>query len=847
MRMIRRLTLTGFATFGVLTGGLAFFSAPLFAFTFPEAEFTGDYIPFESFKVPAPTSVAVEASTGDVFVVSVVKNEEEGEAKVIKLNPEGTTVLGEFSVPGFPDGVTLSWDVAVDNSCSLHEPALTETTTPTCKEFDPSNGDVYVTNLAYQSGVEKFKPKSGEPSVYELVESLPTAEGEEKRGQTGVAVDSSGNVYASMFHDAGEIFKFNSLGKPLSSLSGANWRVPNGVTVDEAGNVYVPGITEGLAPVGIDELNAEGQFQCEVVVGKAVAVNPASGEVFVLDSQAGPVTRYGSGCVEKVPPVAKEGFGTGEIGESAGIAYSSNTHDVYVTDYATGEVHIYERGTPGPAPEVTACEAKEPKATSVALACTINPNASRAEWQFEYEQAGTTGFKKAPKAKQEITSTGAVTETITGLKPQTGYVYRLVAFNEHGVMRFPATGTLPFETLPAVAGVTACAASSVAAEGATLKASLEPKGVLTRYHFEYGESMSYGSETAVKESEAGDVVNAETSLTGLEPNRTYDCRLVAGREIEGTTYTTYGENGMFVTKARPPKIVSQFATNVESTSAQLYATIDPENSPSTYYMEYVEAARYHPAAVNPYEEGVRTPAPEGAVGSDVGYHAVAQVLEGLIPGTTYHFRVVATNSPEPGTGTIDGADQTLTTAGESPPVVVTGAAGGLTLTGATLLGTVNPAGYATSYVFEIGATEAYGTDLAGTLSSGGTEAQSVTLALANLAPLTTYHYRLSATNANGTSYGQDQTFATPGTDYSLTLPLTPPLLTTPAIAFPTEMGVTTKISTKALTRAQKLAAALKACKKEAKGKRAACEKQARKRYGRNPKQRRAPRGGSRAR
>ncbi|MGH2387083.1 MAG: hypothetical protein ACRDIE_02675, partial [Chloroflexota bacterium] len=40
-----------------------------------------------------------------------------------------------------------------------------------------------------------------------------------------------------------------------------------------------------------------------------------------------------------------------------------------------------------------------------------------------------------------------------------------------------------------------------------------------------------------------------------------------------------------------------------------------------------------------------------------------------------------------------------------------------------------------------------------------------------------------------------------------------------------------KVKTKSLTRAQKLAKALKACKKKPKGKRAKCEKQARKRYG----------------
>ena len=65
----------------------------------------------------------------------------------------------------------------------------------------------------------------------------------------------------------------------------------------------------------------------------------------------------------------------------------------------------------------------------------------------------------------------------------------------------------------------------------------------------------------------------------------------------------------------------------------------------------------------------------------------------------------------------------------------------------------------------------------------------------------------------------------------LTAPAAPPLIATPAIAFPTETGTTTTTTTKALTRAQKLAAALKACKKKPKSKRASCQKQARQRYG----------------
>jgi hypothetical protein len=47
----------------------------------------------------------------------------------------------------------------------------------------------------------------------------------------------------------------------------------------------------------------------------------------------------------------------------------------------------------------------------------------------------------------------------------------------------------------------------------------------------------------------------------------------------------------------------------------------------------------------------------------------------------------------------------------------------------------------------------------------------------------------------------------------------------------TPVSVTGCAKTKALTRSQKLAAALKACKRKAKGKRAACQRTARKQFG----------------
>ena len=86
--------------------------------------------------------------------------------------------------------------------------------------------------------------------------------------------------------------------------------------------------------------------------------------------------------------------------------------------------------------------------------------------------------------------------------------------------------------------------------------------------------------------------------------------------------------------------------------------------------------------------------------------AVSASLTGLASGTTYHYRVVATNS----SGTGRGADGIFTTS--SAPVAVTGPATSVTPTSATLNGTVDPNGRETTWYFEYGTSTSYGSKTA---------------------------------------------------------------------------------------------------------------------------------------
>ncbi len=95
-----------------------------------------------------------------------------------------------------------------------------------------------------------------------------------------------------------------------------------------------------------------------------------------------------------------------------------------------------------------------------------------------------------------------------------------------------------------------------------------------------------------------------------------------------------------------------------------------------------------------------------------------------------------------------------------PPEASTSAASSVTEEQATLNGTVNPKGTTTHYYFQYGETTAYGSSTSEGNAGSSTSSVPENATVTGLQAGTTYHYRIVASSAGGTSYGADQTFTT---------------------------------------------------------------------------------------
>ena len=286
-------------------------------------------------------------------------------------------------------------------------------------------------------------------------------------------------------------------------------------------------------------------------------------------------------------------------------------------------------------------------------------------------------------------------------------------------------------------------ATEITASGALLNGIVNPSSSLTYVIFEYGTTTDYGSVTAADQSplEGHIDVSVAANIEGLNPGMTYHFRVVAENELG----TTYGENMTFTTLGAEPTAQTLEATEITIESAVFHAIVNPNHLETEVSFEYGTTTEY----------GNTIAAIQSPVDGNADINVIANV-EGLNPGMTYHFRVVAENE----LGITYGENMTFTTLG-AEPTAQTLEATEITTESASLNGVVNPNYFTTLVTFEYGTTIEYGNSITAEQSplEGHTEI-NVSANIYGLNPGTIYHFRVVAENELGIVYTDNLTLTT---------------------------------------------------------------------------------------
>jgi DNA-binding beta-propeller fold protein YncE len=421
-----------------------------------------------------PAGVAVNESTGDVYVVDRANNRlEQFDAAGKFLSAWGWGVKdgnreyeickkGEVCQPGVPgngqgregfhigNGQLISPEaIAVDNSSSA------------------SSGDVYVVAdvVSEHAYVFKFGPNG------EFLRRLTSkAETEFNERVDGVAVDATGIVWVDW--SGGEVTSFTGsepnrhrTESEFEAETGAEPLRP-GLAVDSKDNLYVnfePSEKFVENEEGEEGKGEKGEEPCEgstCFISKLTSVEVPNPEATGLNLEPGEALIRGlDGASSSARPLAvdlssddvyvergsdvaaytPEGtliqrFGEGQLTRGSGIAVDSTTGAIYVADAGAGKVAVFVPESPT-APRVDEISSTAVTSEAGVLDAQVDPAGAESTVRFEYGTSACEGggCTSVPYGKS-ISGFGdqAVSVPLAGLSPDTKYFYRVLAENVHG-------------------------------------------------------------------------------------------------------------------------------------------------------------------------------------------------------------------------------------------------------------------------------------------------------------------------------------------------------------------------------------------------------------------------------
>lgn len=376
-----------------------------------------------------------------------------------------------------------------------------------------------------------------------------------------------------------------------------------------------------------------------------VAPDPAGGgDVTDCRFEIGTDTSYGT----SVPcqPATPYSSSTGVTADVSGLTMETTYHYRLVAANSVdsnpgADVTFTPRAVLG----LSTDAATEIASDSARLNGSFDPNNEDTHYYFEWGADTSYGDTTAiPPGADAGSTPGArsVSADIGGLSAFTKYHYRIVAHNSIGTSYGEDRTVVTAPPDPPTIRETN--ATEIGDTGATLSTIVNPGFGETKYGFEYGTNSTNAFESAGSSPLGPDDSDHSFSvnLEGLAPGTTYQYRVFAV-SFGGTTHSPT----FTFTTLDVPAIVSDGVSGVTQTAAVLSAQLNPNRSSTTYHFEYGPAPSYGSSTRE-----------STSLGADGVIHGASVQLSGLQPGTTYHFRVVATNA----VGKTADGDQVFTTA-----------------------------------------------------------------------------------------------------------------------------------------------------------------------------------------
>ena len=457
----------------------------------------------------------------------------------------------------------------------------------------------------------------------------------------------------------------------FGSLSGTMETPRSPIAVGGNGYIYAAetngniGQNNGVSVFKPDEATG-GEFLTRLVDGEGavnIAVDPTSNALYgdslpYLNEMIRRWTSDGS----PVPTYTLDP--SFEVPRGQAIAVDPTTHDLLVADPGAEAVRHYN--------------------TSGTLQATISTPSISPSWLAVLSDGS---FYVAPASGSDLThfsATGTLLGTIAGVGSLHGLTYdpvrnvvvasvgdQLKAYSPAGALLAESatvttaglgtavspTGLLYEHTGASinvyspgiVPGIEAPAASSITPTGFHVEAEVDPgeeggsvpTGSAVRFEYRLAGTSGW---SATSDQAVGALGSYGADISGLAPNSQYEVRAVGSNAV----ITKLGPVSQLMTAVSPPGTETGSATDVTETSAVLNGTINPFGLQTSYYFEYGTTTAYGsriPAGIEAVAGGGRVP------------ELFSRTITGLSPGTTYHFRLVATNSA----GTAQGPDRTFTT------------------------------------------------------------------------------------------------------------------------------------------------------------------------------------------